>query len=581
LAHLPIAIGTEFVERCFNVGPFEGTERDDNSTSDRRFPRGVAQDGSETSRVPKFAERGDRLFDDERISVGLRDANDLIEEFVAAVGSHDLQGGNDAEVVRIVKPALEFGAQLEGLICCPLLVEDVEACASHARIYVVERFDELVGCEPVGSGQPNDGTGANAGVGIDESAAQELHIIGVGSVPCGDDPGATFLGVAARYGIDIVTHDATSKTKPTSTARRVVRVALVSLVIVVFLGFVASRISTNDFAITPGGAQPVAPLITIQGKSSTSAGKILLTDVYLTPLSLLTYLPAWFSNTTDIVSQDALVDPGVSISELDAQGYLEMEQAKQSAKVAALTRLGYPVGSKPAGAVITAVGTDTPAEHKLAVADVIVGVNGTATTTSCQVIAATHNLLPGTTAELRVEPANISNDGSITYGKTTTVHVVLAAAPKGDPGTPCPGVVGPPKAYVGISLSDQVNYTFPFSIQISTPNIGGPSAGLAMTLGIMDQLSHGSLLHHQTIAATGTIDPTGKVGDVGGVRQKAVAVSNAHATLFFVPVVERSAAESTAAPSLKVNPVATLNQALNVLFADGGSITLANGTAQR
>jgi len=418
-------------------------------------------------------------------------------------------------------------------------------------------------------------------VGIDECVEQEWLVVDVGSVPSSDDPSATFQGVTARYGIDIVSHDAPPKMKPTGTARRVVRIALVSLVIVVFLGFIASRISTNDFAITPGGAQPVAPLITIQGSSSTTSGKILLTDVYLTPLSWLTYLPAWFSNTTDIVSQDELVDPGVSISELDAQGYLEMEQAKQSAKVAALTRLGYPVGSQPAGAVVTAVGSDTPAEHKLAVADVIVGVNGTATNTSCQVIAATHDLMPGTTADLRVEPATISDNGTITYGTTTTVRVTLAPAPKGDSGTPCPGVVGPPKAYVGISLSDQVDYTFPFSIQISTPNIGGPSAGLAMTLGIIDQLSHGSLLHHQTIAATGTIDPTGQVGDVGGVRQKAVAVSNAHATLFFVPVVERSAAESTAAPALKVRPVATLNQALSVLFADGGSITLANGTVQR
>jgi Lon-like protease len=360
-----------------------------------------------------------------------------------------------------------------------------------------------------------------------------------------------------------------------------VRISLVSMVIVVFLGFVASRISTNDFAISPGGAQPVAPLITIQGHSSTSTGKILLTDVYLTPLSWLTYLPASLSSTTDIVSQDALVDPGVSISELDAQGYLQMDQAKQSAKVAALTRLGYPVPSQPDGAVITAVGSDTPAQRKLAVADVIVGVNGTSTTTSCQVVAATHDLQPGTVASLRIEPADISNDGSIAYGTVTTVRVTLAPVPKGDAGTSCPGVVGPSKAYVGISLSDHVNYALPFSIQISTPNIGGPSAGLAMTLGIIDQLSHGSLLRHQTIAATGTIDPKGQVGDVGGVRQKAVAVSHAHATLFFVPAVERSAAESTAAPTLKVKPVATLNQALNVLFADGGSLTLANGTIQR
>ena len=133
---------------------------------------------------------------------------------------------------------------------------------------------------------------------------------------------------------------------------------IIALVVgaLVLLGLGASRISTNDFSITPGGAQPVGPLITIAGHTSNAQGQILLTDVYLTPLSWLTYIPAWLNSTTEIVSQDALVEPGVSVSELDAQGYLQMAQAKQNAQVAALTRLGYNVGAVPDGAVVNGVG---------------------------------------------------------------------------------------------------------------------------------------------------------------------------------------------------------------------------------
>jgi PDZ domain-containing protein len=360
----------------------------------------------------------------------------------------------------------------------------------------------------------------------------------------------------------------------------VVRGALVALVVVVALGLVASRISTHDYAITPGGAEPVGPLITIDGQHGSGAGKVLLTDVYLTPLSWLSYLSAWLDKDADIVSQDELVEPGVPVSELDAQGYLEMAQAKQSAQVAALHRLGYPVGASPEGSVITAVGSNTPASSKLAVADVIVGVDGMPTTTACAVIRATHELPAGTVVDLSVRPANISRDGIIANGPPVTERIRLAAAPSSDRTTPCPGISGPPKGYLGIAIGDEVAYSFPFRITISTPNIGGPSAGLAMTLGIIDQLSHGQLLRGHTIAATGTIAPSGLVGDVGGVRQKAVAVTKAGAVLFLVPRFEQDAAQAGVGRGVKVDPVATLNQALDVLLAGGGSITMADGSSE-
>ena len=73
---------------------------------------------------------------------------------------------------------------------------------------------------------------------------------------------------------------------------------------------------------------------------------------------------------------------------------------------------------------------------------------------------------------------------------------------------------------------------------VHTQDIGGPSAGLAMTLGIIDKLSSGRLTGNRIVAATGTIDQYGNVGDVGGVAQKTIAVERAGATVFFVPSVE-------------------------------------------
>ena len=83
---------------------------------------------------------------------------------------------------------------------------------------------------------------------------------------------------------------------------------------------------------------------------------------------------------------------------------------------------------------------------------------------------------------------------------------------------------------LGIEPEDQVDFTYPFPVSINVTNIGGPSAGLAMTLGVIDALTSGSLTGGHTVAATGTIDSQGNVGDVGGVAQKTVAVENAGAT---------------------------------------------------
>ncbi len=357
------------------------------------------------------------------------------------------------------------------------------------------------------------------------------------------------------------------------------RVALIVMVVLIVAGFALSRITLNTYAISPGGAQPVAPLITIDGhKAPASSGKILLTDVYLTPLTAWNYLGFWLDSNAQIIPADSLVDPGIPPSELNAQGYLEMAQSKDAARFVALTHLGYLVGQTNDGAIVGAIAKSAPAYGIVNVADVIVGVDGTAVATSCDVISSLHAASPGRTIALRVKPATIHGDGTITYGSPVIRKVTAVAPPSGtetsDP--QCPGVSGPNPVYLGVSLTTDVAYRFPFPVSISTPNIGGPSAGLAMTLGIMDQLSHGSLVHHRTLAATGTMSPDGSVGDVGGVPQKAVAVSRAGATLFLVPAVELGPARSKASSSVRVVAVNTIDQALKVLEGLGGTLEMAH-----
>lgn len=96
-------------------------------------------------------------------------------------------------------------------------------------------------------------------------------------------------------------------------------------------------------------------------------------------------------------------------------------------------------------------------------------------------------------------------------------------------------------------------------------DVGGPSGGLAFTLGIVDKLSPGSLTGGKRIAVTGTIDASGIVGPIGGIQQKIYAASGAGDQFFIVP--KQNCEDLTAAHlrKIRVIPVSDLNEALSVL----------------
>ena len=289
--------------------------------------------------------------------------------------------------------------------------------------------------------------------------------------------------------------------------------------------------------MTPGDAQQVAPLVSIKGVATNPhPSKIYLVDVYLSSLSVWQWITMHFQSHVQFVPGDELVEPGVSTSELSAQGYLEMSDAKQAAEVAAFRALGWHVPATATGTVVNAVVESSPAARAgLSVGDEIVGVNGKVVTSSCQLIADTHDLTPGTKVAFQVDKVKISSTGVLSYGAASTVHLTTTTLPSDVGESDCPGVKGPDKSFVGVALENGDRYTLPAKVNINTANIGGPSAGLAMTLTLIDKLSTGSLTGNHLVVATGTMSPNGQVGGVGGVEEKAVAAHNAGAKYFIVP----------------------------------------------
>jgi PDZ domain-containing protein len=344
-------------------------------------------------------------------------------------------------------------------------------------------------------------------------------------------------------------------------------------VIVIVAALVAARTSVDYYVLTPGDATPVAQYIHVPAADNHPlTGKILLTDVYVTQLNALNYLQyRFFDSDSQVISGQDLLGPTTDEDQFLDQGYLQMAQAQSFATAAALSHLGYTVTSTNAGALIYGIAAGSPAASTLQVAQVITAVNTTPVTTDCSLITALHGLTPGQRVALKVEDSSINSVGDFVNGPIVTKSVTLGTPPKGLVDTGC-GAQTRPTAYLGIEPQTQQDWQFPVKVTVRTQNIGGPSAGLAMTLGIIDKLSSGRLTGNRIIAATGTIDQDGNVGDVGGVAEKTIAVERAGATVFFVPTVELKAAESKATPQLHVYAVNNLSQVLRILTRLGGNV---------
>ncbi|MET7692412.1 S16 family serine protease [Streptomyces sp. NPDC005483] len=106
-------------------------------------------------------------------------------------------------------------------------------------------------------------------------------------------------------------------------------------------------------------------------------------------------------------------------------------------------------------------------------------------------------------------------------------------------------------------------------VTLKLADVGGPSAGLLFTLGIIDKLdgdgAGGDLTGGRTIAGTGTIDADGTVGAVGGVALKTQAAKRDGATVFLVPKDECGDAKAELPKGLRLIPVTSLKGAVSAL----------------
>ena len=289
------------------------------------------------------------------------------------------------------------------------------------------------------------------------------------------------------------------------------------------------------------GSDQKEPIISVSGAKSypTSGSLDLLTvNILGSPGSTPTWLQifsAWLDPSSVVEPLDAIYPPNQSATQVDRQATLMFQDSQQQATAASLKALGYQYSYQ---VYVDSIPDGGAANGILKPGDTISTVNGK----SVNGVAA----LRAAVQAAKGAPVTL-------VGKRAGKPLSVTIKPKLVSGAYKIG------AYVG------TKFVFPIDVKLRLADVGGPSGGTMFALGIYDTLTPGSLTGGQLIAGTGTIDESGLVGPIGGIRQKLYGAQRAGASWFLAPAENCSEVVGHVPAGIQVVSIKTFSDALTAV----------------
>jgi Lon-like protease len=321
----------------------------------------------------------------------------------------------------------------------------------------------------------------------------------------------------------------------------------VPLALAIVAVFIAGFVPLPYYALGPGPAREVQPLISVDGPPVfQSDGRFVMTTVEFRQVTGVGALLAWLNPDEHVVASDQLFPEGETREQEDRRAISQMDQSKIDATSVVLDALEGYRHAHGKGSLIRATVQGCSADGRLFPGDVVLEINGDAIRDATAASRAIESIPSGRALTFVVRPLGTDRDEEIRLVRQ-----------------PCGGSTEP---LVGVSMIDD----FPFEVSIRSGDVGGPSAGLMWALGLYDALTPGDLTDGRTIAGTGTITPDGTVGPIGGIEDKVLAADGIGASELLVPVEDMAAARAVAVPGLRLVPVRSFDRAVSFLEAQGG-----------
>jgi PDZ domain-containing protein len=303
-------------------------------------------------------------------------------------------------------------------------------------------------------------------------------------------------------------------------------------------------VPSDRYIFLPDDARPLAPRVEVEGEQpDRNGGGIHYVAVDVRRASILEKLfPDLYEGAT-LAPESAVLAEGQNEQDRRRCELKAMQRSQEYATAVALRALDYRVPTRRLGVAVEGTFPGYPAAGELQECDWIRAIDGTPVRRSAGVSLALRGKAPGDRVRLRIERE----------GKAQTVVLRAARDPRRKS-----------RAFIGVSVTDVFDVTrFPVEVKIDLGQVGGPSAGLAFALQVMEELGRGVDRGYR-LAASGEIFLDGSVATVGGIKQKTIGARRSGMDLFLVPG-ENAAEARRYADDLRIVPVDSFQQALRKL----------------
>ena len=297
------------------------------------------------------------------------------------------------------------------------------------------------------------------------------------------------------------------------------------------------------------------PLLEIVGSETfPTKGKLNLTSIWVTSpnshLQTFELLRAWIDGERSVQPREVFYPQGTDPAKVTKESVAEMKSSQLSAQLATLRYLEIPYTER---LIIRGFTELSPNKKILRKGDQLISFEGAKLTSSAK--------LKSLLAKTRTKRVEL---GVIRDGKAIVIPITIGRAPANRDGENSgnPSSNGKTVNFIGLYISEK--YDLPFTVKINLKKIGGPSAGLIFSLAMIEKLGAEDLVRGRNIAGTGTIEPNGEVGPIGGIEEKLIGAAREGATLFIAPSL--NCPDIRHIPrGLQVVPVDTLTEAISVL----------------
>ncbi|WP_442601769.1 YlbL family protein [Paenibacillus sp. KN14-4R] len=308
---------------------------------------------------------------------------------------------------------------------------------------------------------------------------------------------------------------------------------------------------------TVNPAESVSKRVKVPGSEGVEKGDFLFTSVLsITKPNPLMYLYYKLQKYAEFEPIEKVM---ANITNLTAYNQLldwMRDDSEQNAIIAAYRYLQKPIQIVPQGVIVQSIPKESKSYGKLQEGDIIIALDGEDVRTADDLKRLFAGKKEGDLCKVKVTRGKEKLDMSL-----------------------------PLMSYTSSDQTKKIGLYFYFDeVKSSTPtekiefnfgDIGGPSAGLMLSLDIVSKLEHKDYTRGYKVAGTGTMDEEGKVGQIGGIKLKIVGASQEGAQYFLVPKDvnpsdqnEKDARAMIAeiGSTMKLVPVATLKEATDFLL---------------